>query len=302
MKKVQRLRFWGTGAGEVTPAPFCRCPVCEYARAHGGKDVRLRSGFRLDEKVMLDLGEDFLAQSAKLLEDPFDVQHVLFSHVHSDHFSRIALTFSRFIPKFRSKKMEDIPEPPGPLHLYLTRDGLRILDDICKGNEAWLKPELVDFHALDFYETYDIAGYKVTPLKGNHTSDYEAYSGNYLFEFPNGKKLYYALDSGQYIEETYEYLKNVKLDMLIGECTYPREEESGGGHMTLVDKTITLDRLYAQGTIDENTHIYASHIAGLHKTHDELCAYFAALDKPYKVTVAYDGLCVEEESGMFEGM
>ena len=70
--------------------------------------------------------------------------------------------------------------------------------------------------------------------------------------------------------------------------------------MTLTDKIITLDRLYAQGTINENTHIYATHIAGLYKTHDELCAYFANLDKPYTVTVAYDGLSVENETGMFE--
>ena len=35
--------------------------------------------------------------------------------------------------------------------------------------------------------------------------------------------MYYALDSGYYLEETFDILKNYKLDILIGECTFPRE-------------------------------------------------------------------------------
>ena len=35
--------FYGTGASEGVPSPFCDCPMCNYAREHGGKDVRKRS-------------------------------------------------------------------------------------------------------------------------------------------------------------------------------------------------------------------------------------------------------------------
>ena len=37
--------FYGTGAAEGVPSPFCDCPMCNYAREHGGKDVRKRSCF-----------------------------------------------------------------------------------------------------------------------------------------------------------------------------------------------------------------------------------------------------------------
>lgn len=298
MKKIKKLRFWGTGAGEVIPSPFCRCRVCEHARRHGGKDVRLRSGFRLDEKVMLDLSNDFLSQAAKLKEDAFEVRHVLFSHVHEDHFDRW-LPYTRWIPKNRSKRFENFPEPQGKLHLYFTKAGLQMTKDIYTGKEVWYNKDWLEFHGLDFYETYDIAGYKVTPLKGHHKTEYEANSANYLIVFPSGKTMYYALDSGLYLEETFEYLKNVKIDLLIGECTFLSHEAKNGGHMTLTDEKTTLDRLYAQGTIDEKSHIYLTHICGLHMTHDELCTHWENLDTPYTVNIAYDGLSVEKETNMF---
>lgn len=29
--------FYGTGAAEGVPSPFCDCPMCNYAREHGRK-------------------------------------------------------------------------------------------------------------------------------------------------------------------------------------------------------------------------------------------------------------------------
>ena len=43
--------FYGTGAAEGVPSPFCDCPMCNYAREHGGKDVRKRSCFRLGRNI-----------------------------------------------------------------------------------------------------------------------------------------------------------------------------------------------------------------------------------------------------------
>lgn len=77
MSEIKKMCFWGTSAGEGVPTPFCRCKVCEYARKHGGKDLRTRSCFRLDESIMLDAGADFVAQSLRLNEDTYDVQHII---------------------------------------------------------------------------------------------------------------------------------------------------------------------------------------------------------------------------------
>ncbi len=51
--------FYGTGAAEGVPSPFCDCPMCNYAREHGGKDVRKRSCFRLGRNIMIDMGRIF---------------------------------------------------------------------------------------------------------------------------------------------------------------------------------------------------------------------------------------------------
>ena len=50
--------FYGTGAAEGVPSPFCDCPMCNYAREHGGKDVRKRSCFRLGRNIMIDRSEE----------------------------------------------------------------------------------------------------------------------------------------------------------------------------------------------------------------------------------------------------
>ena len=60
-------QFWGTSAAEGCPAPFCRCDTCNYARIHGGKNIRLRSCFRLSDEIMLDLGADAVVQSMRCL-------------------------------------------------------------------------------------------------------------------------------------------------------------------------------------------------------------------------------------------
>ena len=38
-----KIKYYGTGTSGAIPEMFCSCRVCEYARSHGGKDIRSRS-------------------------------------------------------------------------------------------------------------------------------------------------------------------------------------------------------------------------------------------------------------------
>ena len=58
------MRFYGTSAAEAIPNPFCSCYLCENARKMGGKDVRHRSMFRIDEETCDDMGGDALIEVA----------------------------------------------------------------------------------------------------------------------------------------------------------------------------------------------------------------------------------------------
>ena len=290
MGDIKRMRFWGTSAGEGSPSPFCRCRVCEYARKNGGKDIRTRTAFRIDEDVMIDVGADYLTQSIKYNEDLFDVKHVLYSHTHNDHFNNTILRM-RYVALDR--------KPEGKINLYFSPEGVDGAKSFYTGNEAFLTDDFVEFHKLDFYKTYTVGKYKVTPLKGHHHTDFEENAANYIIEFPSGKIMYYALDSGEYFEETFEYLKNVKIDLLIGECTFPIEDNSCKVHMNLVDEEVCLNRLFEQGSINKDTVIYLTHICPMEKTHKEIEKYWNELDTPYKVNIAYDGLSIDAQTDMF---
>lgn len=37
-----KITYYGTAAGEAWPGVFCRCELCEKARALGGRNIRTR--------------------------------------------------------------------------------------------------------------------------------------------------------------------------------------------------------------------------------------------------------------------
>ena len=118
-------QFWGTSDAAGIPAPLCRCSVCEEARRIGGKAVRLRSGFRLNDKVMLDLGADAVVQSMKY-GDMAEVKHILITHTHEDHFN------THMIMQVMWSK-EHIQEP---LHFYLTDRAFEMVEHL--RNTDWM--------------------------------------------------------------------------------------------------------------------------------------------------------------------
>ena len=125
------------------------------------------------------------------------------------------------------------------------------------------------------------------------TDKFERNSTNYLMEKP-GKKMYYALDSGYFLDETFAALQAAALDTLIMECTNPILDRSVSGkrdgHMDYFTAMDTLAELYRLGAITASTQVYFTHISPNETTHAELAAHLAALDTPYRITAAWDGM------------
>ena len=193
-----------------------------------------------------------------------------------------------------------------PLNVYLTDSAYRVVDELLMsspltyGREYFINPEKVNFVKLEFNGEYDIGGLRVIPLRGDHVTCFEKNSANYLITLPNGKTMYYALDTGYYPEETFEALKGKKIDLLINECTYPILEDDGNntrGHSQLHTALRVFERLYAQETISDKTEIWLSHIGPFGATHTELSEYLSRLETPYRVSAAYDGLSLEDHFG-----
>ncbi|MCI8386872.1 MAG: hypothetical protein HFE63_00195 [Clostridiales bacterium] len=293
---VQKMRFWGTSAGEGTPTPFCECPICEYARKVGGRENRLRSSFRIDEFTAIDLGADFNAAAQKLNESLFSIENILYTHTHDDHFNYL-LFWTRFVARKKLAK---------PLNVYLVDSAFDVIDDfymkskLTAGRESYSRPEDLNFVRLEFGKEYEIGNLRVTPLRGDHGTAYEKNAANFLIKLPNGKLMYYGLDSGYYLDETFDALAGSKLDLLISECTMPILTDDGKnsrGHLNLHTALRVFERLFGQGTIDENTQVWLTHIAPIGSTHAELCEYIGKLELPYKLDVGYDGLSLEADFG-----
>lgn len=281
--------FYGTSAAEGIPDPFCSCPVCMNARRVRGKEIRRRSMLRLNEETCIDLSADSFCQAIDY-GDFINLRNVLVTHTHEDHFAQMMLNV-RNMAIDRSRE---------PLHIYLTDVAYDIVDfmissrPIMKGMTGeFLENGVVAFHRLEFGRTESIAGMEVTPLKGNHKGNMDECCANYLIRMADGKMLYYGLDTGYYLEETFSVLNGVRLDYLISECTFGLAEGRGdtpGGHLDAFSCMKLFWQLYHQKTLSGGSRIYLTHINHYRGTHAELCEYFEQQRFPCRIEVAYDGM------------
>ena len=143
------MLFLGTGAAEGIPTPFCRCRVCENARKKGGKEVRMRSSFRVSRELLIDLGPDLFSGCVKTGTDLYDLKYVLITHTHEDHLDIGNLFLKPMIHRGNGEK----------LHIYLNGEAFRFwsaLEDRMEyeKREAFFKESLKEnfvLHRLEFY-------------------------------------------------------------------------------------------------------------------------------------------------------
>jgi len=282
------MKFLGTGASEGTPNPFCGCRICENARKVGGKEIRHRSSFMVDGTLFIDFGADFFAQTVNHKINLDKTPNVLFTHMHFDHMN-YAVFGSRL------DKLEGCKEP---LRVYLSDEAYSYVTDFLEASPLteygqFIQPDVAEFHKMEFGKKYKVGKYDVTALRGRHATRFEKNAANYLIE-DETFSLYYAVDSGYFLDETFEALKGKELDVFVGECTFPDIEKAvvdeTAGHMDVMMCLKNLDRLYENKTITDRTRVYLTHICPMASTHADFSDYIEKLDKPYKITVAYDGL------------
>ncbi len=286
------LTFYGTGAAEGIPCPFCDCFLCRNAREKGGKEIRKRTMFRINEEACIDLGADSFVES-QMYGDFVHLQHVLITHTHEDHFAYMMMNV-RNMAYTRTNQ---------PLHIYLTGEAFDIVDffraskPLLKGKLGQIEDDgVVQFHKLEFWKTYQIAGMEVTPLRGNHRGNMDENSALYWIQLPNGKRLFYGLDTGFYFPETFRWLADhVPIDIFISECTYgtsPGRGDHPDGHLDWNSCLHLFRQLLKQGTLRPESHVYLTHINHCHNaTHTDLCRMAERESTlPFPITITFDGM------------
>lgn len=279
-------QFLGTSAAEGVPAPFCRCFACEDARRHP-ENQRLRTSFRVDKKMLIDLGADATVQ-AERYGDFTELEHVLVTHTHDDHLNG-HMMMQAFWGRSREKT----------LHFYFTDNAYDIVEKwrsnswILKGKvPEWEKDGIVAFHRLEYFTRYEINGIGVIPFEGNHRGNMGENSAMYLLELPDGRKLFYGLDSGVYPEKTLGMLKDYKIDIFVSEASMGTAgKHPGGQHLCVEEVKQLAEILFAQGTLNESSRLFLAHIS--HRTsHPDMIKAVNELNFPVKTTVCYDGIRV----------
>jgi phosphoribosyl 1,2-cyclic phosphate phosphodiesterase len=267
------LRILGTAAAEGWPGNFCACEPCRRAWARGGRNLRRRAAYQLDKNIRIDFGPDSFAQMLEFGLSGADLEHLLITHSHQDHWYPQDLLFRR--PGF-CKVREGTQ-----LRVYGNERVLDIAQSLPRIDECHLS-----FQRLRSFESVTLGGgVEVTPIPADHAAEEEAF--NFLLRTPDGTVLQ-ANDTGWYAPEVWDFLGEQQLDVVLMDCT-AGAVDCRSGHLGLEAVIEARQHLEKLGALAPSARFYATHFShngGL--LHEELEARFQGTG----IEVAYDGLTV----------
>ena len=277
-----RLQYLGTAAAEGWPAIFCECAACKKAEALGGKNIRMRSGAFVNDRLLIDVPPDLYAEKLRFHLDLSVVRHIVITHSHSDHFDRE--TLGMFMEPFAHLTNR------GPLHLYGSAFTEKVWHEY--GALALLKGsrvnEEVTFRVIKPFETFTAEGITFTALPAAHGCPESLI---YILE-QGGAKFLYGNDTGLWSEDVWAFLQqsgtpftHVSLDGTLGDSP-----SAYTGHMTFSGNAYVRERMLSTGIAAKDTRFITTHFShNIALTHGEM----ETLMNPKGFTVAYDGMIVE---------
>ena len=280
-----KVLYMGTAAEERIPGMFCNCELCQKSLKLGGKNIRTRAQALIDDTLLVDFGSDTYDHFLKAGKTLWDIQHVLLTHSHPDH-----LTLEVFSARNHWASAETCKYPT--IKVYTSAG---VIEKIWRVVEArGLEKELIEkfweFIPMNYYESFKIDDFTITPFPANHAKGEQAYI--FLIE-KDGKSMFYGNDTGTFTTDVEEWLAaNGKyIDLLSLDCTKGDIETPYYGHMSMSQGREIADRFFAKGVIDENTKLYYTHFAhGCKMTHDEL---EQTAKEKYGFKITHDGFCLE---------
>ena len=285
---TMKLVFLGTAAAEGIPALWCNCDICREARKRGGKDIRHRCCYLVDDDTMIDFGLDIFDQARRENIDLPGLKRIILTHPHADHISPSELVYRRN-PGFCT----DVPD----YKLDLIASKLTMRETVRKlvsSNAAALEvTRLFDDLRIDpvqveagvWARSGDV---ELLPVPASHAHGL----GAMIYVIRRGDRtLLIANDTGMLTDESWSILDGLRLDAAVIECTMGfRNPDAFKTHQGFNTTVAFREKLLAMRCLEADTPVYVTHFShngfGLH---EELQARFS----PHGITVAYDGLKVE---------
>ena len=276
-----KIHFLGTGASEGVPALFCECEHCREARISGGKNYRTRTGAQIDEDMLIDFSMDCYAQVLFRGLDLSEINHLLITHSHEDHFNPTEIL--RIRPPMAFYDRERILNLYGnPTVMSKLQAAVGLFD-----NTKIPVNDFIHEHELQPFDRFQVGKYQVMALPATH--DKKEFC--YIYAIRDGEKtLLYGHDSAYFSEETWEKLKQFHFDCVVLDCTMGEKTGIFEGHMGLPDNVRVRERMLKENMATESTVFIATHFAHtFNPSHDRITPVFA--QKGF--IAAYDGMKIE---------
>jgi phosphoribosyl 1,2-cyclic phosphate phosphodiesterase len=283
-KGHMRFQLLGSAATKPIPRPFCTCPACVQARERGGRNYRTRMSMNIYgpnqafgcAKYRVDISPDFIHQTIQHSLDETALEHILFTHSHSDHCDTTFLEY-RGAPVSKAEEMK-------PIHVYGGDEVEKVLT-----SRLTFDGSKIDFHRFDPFQEMQV-GDKLTvhSLRANHGS---AGYLNYVVQ-GEGMTVLLAWDTGLWAKDTWKAATSFRFDAVFLECTVagPNGRNTGPEHLNTKTFLIMKRRMAELGMLKPAAPFVAVHIGDNGQLgHEELQQFWT----PHGVIVGYDGLVLD---------
>lgn len=273
------IQYLGTAAAEGWPALFCDCEICRRARKVGGKELRTRTQSIIDGKILIDFPPDTYTHALNYSLQLGQVQHLLITHSHMDHFFPVELIHRHEHFGHNAK---------GMLHVYGNEAVEKAFYDAVLIDRFKVHPldNSVKFIRLKPFDDFTAEGYHIIPLPADH--DKRETCLVYIIE-KDGKCLLYGHDTGTNLsKEAWDCIFSRKFDLISMDATMGKKK-TDGYHMGLPNDIEFARILEEHGCIDEHTVKVINHFShNGEMTHADL-EQFAG---EHGMIAAYDGMKV----------
>lgn len=275
-----KMLYMGTAAAEGWPALFCSCPVCEYARKMGGRNLRTRTQALLDDSLLIDFPPDSYSHALQYGLNFGDIHTLLITHSHMDH----------WFPTDLIHRHEHFGHgATGVLDVYGNEAVEKIFYDNILIDRFKPHPidDVVRFHVVHGGEKIQSDGWDITVVSADHDKREESLV--YICK-KDGRTVFYGHDTGCELSDeawsliTKEKYSLVSLDATMGQKTSERY------HMGLPDAEKMFRKLRDSGCIDASTVKVVNHFShNGEMSHEQLTDWGAQRG----ILAAYDGMEVE---------
>jgi phosphoribosyl 1,2-cyclic phosphate phosphodiesterase len=279
------LKFLGTSAGEQYPGIWCNCENCSKARSLGGKNIRRNSCLLIDKNTLIDLPYEIVSQTRDFNVDLTAVENLLVTHSHKDHFHPYILLWRYSKDNeatLKDKKLGPRFSPLPQLNVYGNKEVCRLVAEELPGE---IKDYALTLNEIHPFEEFEMEGKKIVPVLANHSAGKDETPLNFIIS-DESSTIFYGLDSGWFLPESYEFIKNFKFDMVIVESTFGLASIDRQ-HFDFEKVKKAAELFQDDALLKENGFIMATHLSPHHSPlHDEAEAYF----ENENVEVAFDGM------------